>query len=127
MKPPNNLCKEYYLGKQTRVTFKGKQHHSNGLLDLAHTNLCGSSKTRGLQGDKYFMLPIDDYSRMMWVTFLREKSKDLENLKIFKAMVEIEIGLKLKCLRSNRGGESSKVAGSKEKSTELVKATPLTR
>jgi transposase InsO family protein len=51
------------------------------------------------------MLLIDDYSRMMWVTILREKYKALEKLNIFKAMLEIEIGLKLKCLRYGRGGE----------------------
>lgn len=51
------------------------------------------------------MLLIDYYSRMMWVTFLREKSEVLEKFKIFKARVETEMGLKLKCLRSDRGGE----------------------
>lgn len=51
------------------------------------------------------MLLIDDYSRMTWVTFLKEKSKDLDNFKAFKSMVENEMGLKIKCLRSNRGGE----------------------
>jgi transposase InsO family protein len=51
------------------------------------------------------MLLINEYSRMMWVTFLRENSKALENFNIFKAMIETETGLKLKCLRSNRGVE----------------------
>lgn len=71
-----------------------------------HTDLCGPSRVRSLQGDRYFMLLIDDYSRMMWVTFLKEKSKALEMFKIFKARVETETGLKLKCLRSDKGGES---------------------
>ena len=51
------------------------------------------------------MFLIDDYSRMMWATFLREKSEALEKFKIFKAMVEIEKGLKIKCFRLDRGGE----------------------
>jgi len=58
-----------------------------------------------MQGDRYFMLLIDDHSRMMWVTFLKEKSEVLEKFKIFKAMVENQTGLKLKCLRFDRGGE----------------------
>lgn len=51
------------------------------------------------------MLLIDDYSRMTWVTFLKEKSKALEKFKAFKALVENELGLKIKCLNSNNGGE----------------------
>lgn len=75
----------------------------NGLLDLVHTDLCGPTRVRSMQGDKYFMLLIDDYSRMMWVTFLREKSKALKKFKIFKAKGKTETGLKLKCLRFDRG------------------------
>ena len=42
---------------------------------------------------------------MVWVTFLKHKSEDFDCFKIFKKMVERETDLKLKCLRSDRGGE----------------------
>jgi transposase InsO family protein len=74
-------------------------------LDIAHTNLCGSSRAKSLQGDIYLIFLIDDYSRMIWVIFLREKSKALENFKILKATVETKTRLKLKCLRFDKGGE----------------------
>jgi len=93
------------LGKQSRVIFKSKEQSSTRLLDLIHTDLCGPTRIRSVQGDRYFMLLIDDHSRMMWVTFLKEKYEALEKFKIFKAMVENEIGLNIKCLRSNRGVE----------------------
>lgn len=51
------------------------------------------------------MLLIDDYSRMTWVTFLKDKSQALERFKNFRAMVENEIDSRIKCLRSDRGGE----------------------
>jgi transposase InsO family protein len=51
------------------------------------------------------MFIIDDYSRMMWVTFLRDKYESLEKFMIFKAMVEVVTRLKLTCLRSDKGGE----------------------
>ena len=34
------------------------------------------------------MLVIDDYSRLTWVSFLKEKSEALEKFKIFKALTE---------------------------------------
>jgi len=105
VKPTNSMCKECQLGKQSRATFKSKEQFSNGLLELVHTDLCGPARVRSLQGDIYFMLLIDDYSQIMWVTFLRKKSEALDRFKVFKARVENEIGVKIKCLRSDRGGE----------------------
>ena len=51
------------------------------------------------------MLLIDDYTRMTWVTFLKEKLEAFEKFKIFKEMVENETHMKIKCLRSDNGGE----------------------
>ena len=72
--------------------------------EIIHTDLCGPTRTKFLQGDHYFMFLIDDYTRMTWVAFLIEKSKAFENFKIFKAMAENESGMKIKCLRSDNGG-----------------------
>ena len=52
-----------------------------------------------LQGERYFILLIDDFTRMIWVTFLKENSKYFDKFKIFNALVENESGLKIKCLR----------------------------
>ena len=51
------------------------------------------------------MFLIDDYTRMTWVAFLKEKSKAFEKIKIFKEMAENESGMKIKCLRIDNGGE----------------------
>ena len=37
--------------------------------------------------------------------FLNEKSEAFEKFKIFKAMAENESGMKIKCLRSDNGGQ----------------------
>ena len=42
------------------------------------------------------MLPIDDYTRMTQVCFLKKKSEAFECFKIFKEMVENETDLKIK-------------------------------
>ena len=71
-------------------------------LEIIHTYLCGPTRTKILQGDHYFMFLIDDYTRVTWVAFLKEKSEAFEKFKIFKAMAENESGMKIKCLRSDR-------------------------
>jgi hypothetical protein len=33
-------------------------------LEIMHTNIVGPTTTKGLKGEKYFMLLVDDYTRM---------------------------------------------------------------
>jgi transposase InsO family protein len=51
------------------------------------------------------MLIMDDYSRLTWVAFLKEKAEAFEKFKIFKALTETQTGKRLKAVRSDRGGE----------------------
>ena len=103
VKPLNLVCKHCQHGKQTRAIFKIKEHVTSHHLEIIHTGLCGPTRTKSMQGDHYFMLLIDDYTRMTWVAFLKEKSKAFEKIKIFKAMDENESCMKIKCLRSDNG------------------------
>jgi transposase InsO family protein len=51
------------------------------------------------------MFFIDDFTRMGWVCFLKEKSEALNKFKDFKTLVENEKETKIKCLRQENGGE----------------------
>lgn len=104
-KPVNALCKECQLGKMTSSTFKRKSFSAEHLLDLVHTELCGPIRTKHIQGDRYFMIFTDDCSRMMWVTFLKDKIEAFSKFKAFGALSEKESGKKIKCPRTDHGGE----------------------
>jgi transposase InsO family protein len=58
-----------------------------------------------LGGNRYFITFIDDFSKKLWVYFLKEKSTAFIVFKNFKALVENQSGHKLVTLRSDRGGE----------------------
>jgi hypothetical protein len=51
------------------------------------------------------MLIIDDYSRLTWVAFLKEKTEAFEKFKIFKDLIENQTGKRLKVVRLDIGGE----------------------
>jgi transposase InsO family protein len=51
------------------------------------------------------MLLVDDYTRMNRICFLKNKSEAFEKFKIYKEMVENEMDSRIKCLRSDNGGE----------------------
>jgi hypothetical protein len=50
------------------------------------------------------MLIIDDYSRLTWVAFLKEKYEAFEKFKVFKALTKNQTRKILKAVRSDRGG-----------------------
>jgi hypothetical protein len=97
MNPTNTLCKHCHQGKKTKTSFKSKEYSTTKPLEIVHIYLVGPTRTNGLKGEKYFMLLVDDYTRMTTVCFLRKKSKAFENFKIYKEMVENEIDSKIKC------------------------------
>ena len=58
-----------------------------------------------LRRAKYFVSFFDDYSRRLWVYPIKKKSDVFPIFKDFKARVELESGKRIKCLRTDSGGE----------------------
>jgi hypothetical protein len=77
IKPSEPICKHCQLGKKMKVMFKTKEYSTTRPLELVHTYLCGPIRNISIQGEHYFMLIIDDYTRMTRVYFLREKIKGI--------------------------------------------------
>lgn len=101
-----DLCKGCIYGKQARKSFpSGQSWRASKCLELIYADLCGPMKTISLGGSKYFLLFIDDCSRMSWVYFLTNKSEAFENFRKFKAFVEKQSGACIKTLHTNHGGK----------------------
>ena len=79
-KPDMGLCKNCQIGKMVKTSFKRKEYHSEEVLEIVHKDLCGPSWIESYNGDKYFILFVDDYSRMMIVMCLKEKFEKFQNL-----------------------------------------------
>jgi hypothetical protein len=105
IKPLNPIFKHHQLGKKTKVRFKTKEYSTSRPLELVHTDLCGPTRTRSIQGENNFMLIINDYIRMTLVYFLKEKLEAFEMFKEFKYDVDNETDLNIKYLRIDNGGE----------------------
>src|SRR4051812_10294751 len=100
-----DFCKYCVLGKQSRVQFKTAKHKTEEILDYVHTDLWGPTSVESRTGHRYFVSFVDDYSRKVWVYFLRHKSETFAKFKLWKAEVENQTGRKIKCLRSDNGTE----------------------
>ena len=104
-KPDVGLCKNCQIGKIGKTSFKSKNYQFEDILEIVHTDLCGPIGVESYTGEKLFILFVDDYSRMMTIMYLREKLEAFKKFNWYLARVEKEIGKRLKCLRSERGGK----------------------
>jgi len=103
--PENTICKPCQISKQTRAHFIEKEGSTSKPPELVHTDLCGPSRKKSPHGEEYFILFIDDFSRMCWIGLLKHKDEAFEKFQAFKALLENEPDQKIKCLRSDPGGE----------------------
>jgi hypothetical protein len=62
-------------------------------------------QTKSIGGSFYFLTFIDDFSRKIWIYFLRHNSDTFAKFKEFKAEAEKQNGKYIKALRSDGGGE----------------------
>ncbi|KAL8093594.1 hypothetical protein AgCh_035470 [Apium graveolens] len=97
-------CNSCQYGKQTRLPFQQITWRATKKLQLVHTDLCGPQRTP-LNGSKYYIAFIDDFTRVCWIYFLRFKSKVLGVFFKFKQWIEKQSGCKIQALRSDNGKE----------------------
>ena len=99
-------CEGCALGKQTRNPFsKNTKEPATEIFDLVHSDVCGPIQITSDGGANYVLTFIDDKSRMTVVYLLRHKSEVLSKFKEYIQLTENFTGNKLKCLKSDNGGE----------------------
>jgi hypothetical protein len=105
----NNMssCDSCHFAKQRKLPFPHSMSKSNAPFDILHADLWGPYSTISLQGHKYFLTLVDDYSRFTWVIFLKSKDETRKSLIHFVAYIENQFHTTLKCLRSDNGTEFS--------------------
>jgi transposase InsO family protein len=96
------------VAKQKRLPFPAQALYRADLpMELWHGDLCGPISPATPAGKEYFLLLVDDYSRHMWIVLLRSKDEALAAIRKVQAAAELEKNLKLKAVRTERGGELS--------------------
>ena len=72
--------------------------------DYSHRHLWSVSCKKSVDGYDSFITFTDDYSRYGYIYPIKEKTEALDKFKIFKVEVENQHNLKIKIVRSDRGG-----------------------
>nr|GEX84310.1 hypothetical protein [Tanacetum cinerariifolium] len=72
----DHLCSACYLGKSNKSSHKPKADDTNQeKLYFLHMDLWGPMRMESLNGKKYILVIVDDYSRFTGVKFLRSKDE----------------------------------------------------
>nr|GEY88438.1 retrovirus-related Pol polyprotein from transposon TNT 1-94 [Tanacetum cinerariifolium] len=100
----DQLCSSYELSKAKRSSFKSKVvPSSKGRLNLLYMDLCGPMRVASINGKKYILVIVDDYSRYTWTLFLRSKDETSEMLKEFLTMIQRNLQALVITVRTDRG------------------------
>lgn len=100
------MCTNCLVSKQARKHVPSRANFSaKKKLELVHGDLCGPITPETMSGNKYVLLLVDDFSRVMWVYFLKAKSEAFAAFKKFRALVEDGPDQRVKTFRTDRGGE----------------------
>ncbi|GJR20800.1 retrovirus-related pol polyprotein from transposon TNT 1-94 [Tanacetum coccineum] len=126
----DQLCSSCEVSKAKRSSFKTKAVPClKGRLNLLHMDLCGPMRVASINGKKYILVIIDDYSRYTWTFFLRSKDETPEVLKDFLTMIQRNLQVLVISVRTDRGTEflnKTLHAFFKEEGIEHQTSTPRT-
>ncbi|KAI3672777.1 hypothetical protein L6452_38877 [Arctium lappa] len=70
----DHLCSACEMGKMKRSSHKTKsENNCPRPLHMLHVDLCGPISEQSLEGKKYILVLIDEFSRFTWIEFIRAK------------------------------------------------------
>nr|GEZ84093.1 retrovirus-related Pol polyprotein from transposon TNT 1-94 [Tanacetum cinerariifolium] len=78
------------IGKRKRASHPPKPvPNSRQRLHLLHMDLCGPMRIASINGKRYVLVIVDDYSRYTWVHFLRSKDEEPEVINAFLKRITV--------------------------------------
>ncbi|GJS44925.1 retrovirus-related pol polyprotein from transposon TNT 1-94 [Tanacetum coccineum] len=102
----DHLCSSCEFGKTKRKSFHIKTTPSfKRRLQLLHMDLCGPMRVESINGKKYVLVIVDDYSIYTWTHFLRSNDETPEVLIDFLRLVQRGLNAQVRTVQTNKGME----------------------
>ncbi|GJT51012.1 retrovirus-related pol polyprotein from transposon TNT 1-94 [Tanacetum coccineum] len=100
----NHLCSACEQGKSKKASLPPKLVPSTySKLELRHMDLCGPMRVASINGKKYILVIIDDYSRYTWVYFLRTKDEAPDMIIDFVNQVQQNLKASILTIQTDNG------------------------
>nr|GEZ59604.1 hypothetical protein [Tanacetum cinerariifolium] len=102
----HHLCSACEQGKIHWKHLKSKTTFPlNKPLYLLHMDLCGPMCVKSINGKRYVLVVVDDYSRYTWVFFLHSKDEASEAIISFIKKTQVNLQLQVQRVRIDNGVE----------------------
>nr|GEW26489.1 retrovirus-related Pol polyprotein from transposon TNT 1-94 [Tanacetum cinerariifolium] len=102
----DHLCSACAMGKSKKKSHKPKSKDTNQeKLYLLHMDLCGPMCVESVNGKKYILVIVDDYSRFTWVKCLRSKDETPDFIIKFLKMIQVRLKVLVRRIRTDNGTE----------------------
>ncbi|GKC23381.1 retrovirus-related pol polyprotein from transposon TNT 1-94 [Tanacetum coccineum] len=102
----DHLCSACVMGKSKKKPHKPKSKDTNQeKLYLLHMDLCGPMRVASVNGKKYILVIVDDYSRFTWVKCLRSKDEAPDFIIKFLKMIQVRLKVPVRRIRTDNGTE----------------------
>ncbi|GJY40184.1 retrovirus-related pol polyprotein from transposon TNT 1-94 [Tanacetum coccineum] len=75
------------------------------VLQTLHMDLYGPMRVQSINGNKYHLVIVDDYSRFTWVKFLRSKDETPEFVINFLKQIQVGLNKTVRYIRTDNGTE----------------------
>ena len=101
-----HLCPSCEQGKSKKAHHPPKPvPNTKQRLHLLHMDLCGPMRVQSINGKRYILVIVDDYSRYTWVKFLRSKDEAPEEIKKFLKRITVLLQAPVIIVRTDNGTE----------------------
>nr|GFA68294.1 integrase, catalytic region, zinc finger, CCHC-type, peptidase aspartic, catalytic [Tanacetum cinerariifolium] len=101
-----HLCFACEQGKIHRKHHKSKMDFAlNKPPYLLHMDLCGPMHVQSINGKRYVLVVVDDYSRYTWVFFFHSKDEASEMIISFINKTQVNLQLQVQRVRTDNGIE----------------------
>jgi len=98
-------CLNCKLAKQPALSFTNSDSISENPFSLIHSDTWGPSPIPSINGFRYFVLFVDDYSRFTWIYFLKRRSELSQIYITFANMIKTQFSCHIKTLRTDNAME----------------------
>ncbi|GJS62618.1 retrovirus-related pol polyprotein from transposon TNT 1-94 [Tanacetum coccineum] len=98
-------CETCILAKSHRQTFKPSNTRVKVPFSLIHSDVWGPAPVIGGQSFRYYVIFVDDCTRMTWIYFLKNKAEVYDRFTAFYAMIQTQFQKSIQVVRSDNGGE----------------------
>ena len=99
--PQSLRCDICQFSKHSRHSFIPRPHQPSHPFSLIHGDTWGPSKIQNISGARWFLLLVDDHSRLSWTFLMKEKSETSHIFQNFHKMIQTQFQTYIQVLRTD--------------------------